>query len=154
MFPRLLEGSSILIDLEVGVDLIALVKDPNIIFDGENFMRFQAVKFWNGWRDVGDVGREGRETGGSPCVFLSQTWRAIYRFEGMLWWISWWRKKHLFSSGFLSSFFLNCGEMIQLDEHVFHMGWFNHELETYGNLKGSLSPPEIVDYKSLRSNPY
>jgi len=26
---------------DVGVDLIALVKDPNIIFDGENFMRFQ-----------------------------------------------------------------------------------------------------------------
>eukprot|EP00434_Breviolum_minutum_P022136 symbB.v1.2.019542.t1/scaffold1575.1/size110922/3 len=26
---------------DVGVDLIALVKDPNIIFDGESFMRFQ-----------------------------------------------------------------------------------------------------------------
>ena len=28
--------------VEVGVDLIALVKDPNIIFEGEPFMGFQA----------------------------------------------------------------------------------------------------------------
>lgn len=27
----------------MGVDLIALGKDPNIIFDGENFMRFQMI---------------------------------------------------------------------------------------------------------------
>ena len=23
-----------------------------------------------------------------------------------------------------------CGEMIQFDEHIFQMGWFNHQLET------------------------
>ena len=25
------------------------------------------------------------------------------------------------------------GEMIQFDEHIFQMGWFNHQLEMYGD---------------------
>jgi len=40
-FPFCFGG--VLTDPEVGVDLIALGKDPNIIFDGENFMRFQMI---------------------------------------------------------------------------------------------------------------
>ena len=42
---------------------------------------------------------------------------------------SWWFQKFLFSP--------LPGEMIQFDEHIFQMGWFNHQLD---NEEGSLLP--------------
>ena len=38
----------------------------------------------------------------------------------------WWQLKHFwnFHPGSL-------GEMIQFDDHIFQMGWFNHQLDTY-----------------------
>jgi len=29
-----------------------------------------------------------------------------------------------------------CGEMIQFDEHIFQMGWLNHQLEGHGSKRG------------------
>jgi len=43
--------------------------------------------------------------------------------------------KPLLGGGFKSVFFLmfipNFGEMIQFDEHMFQMGWFNHQLDEF-----------------------
>ena len=36
----------------------------------------------------------------------------------------------------------NLGEMIQFDEHIFQMGWFNHQLESVS--KGLLQPPPSI----------
>ena len=31
------------------------------------------------------------------------------------------------------------GEMVQFDEHIFQMGWFNHQLVHFASLKGFVS---------------
>ena len=57
---------------------------------------------------------------------------------GLLW--SWWWFQIFFI------FTPNLGEMIQLDEHIFHMSWFNHHLVVHSMVHLKNIPPEFGGY--------
>ncbi len=49
-------------------------------------------------------------------------------------------------------FTLACGDMIQFDEHIFQMGWFNHQLELFGRSFFSTGGRNNQNFPALKIN--
>ena len=77
------------------------------------------------WRMDQRCGKEYLRQKWPSCVWFFLLEKLLPKFQWQSWYkviTGWWQLKHSLCS-------LLSGEMIQLDEHIFQMGWFNHQLD-------------------------